>query len=203
MGYTHYWRREKGFSIGLMKQIVDDFKKTLPEILGLVDLAGGDGEGKPTIANNLVSFNGRAKCGHPEDYLGITWPSENAGGIANPYKEDVVSGNWFAGATLNKRTCGGDCSHETFYFPRIMEIEKWQNPEKGLYFEFCKTAFKPYDLAVIVLLIIAKHYLKEKMIVSSDGNDNHWADGKALCQKVLGYGIDLKFMEGNLCSRIQ
>ena len=107
------------------------------------------------------------------------------------------------------RSCGGDCSHETFSLPVEMEKNDWQKPiveishydqygkpvcndkeEVGFYFEFCKTAYKPYDLAVIICLIIAKHHLKEEIIVSSDGALDNWKDGMLICQKILGYGLD-------------
>ena len=202
MGYTHYWRREKDITLSLMKLILDDFDKTLPELLKVVDLAGWDGTGESDITIALVSFNGKTNCGHPENNLGIPWPSDNASGIANPYDENPVAGDWFGGATLNKRACDGDCAHETFSFPRIMWIDKWQRPENGLYLEFCKTAFKPYDLAVITFLTIAKHHMKDRLIVGSDGNDSHWIDGKRLCQMVLGYGLDFRFIEGQLCRAI-
>jgi len=54
-----------------------------------------------------------------------------------------------------------DLSHETFYFSRI----------DGNGFYFCKTAEKPYDLAVTSFLIIAKHYLKDSLSFDSDGLD--------------------------------
>ena len=73
-----------------------------------------------------------------------------------------------------------------------MEIQNWQNPNNGLYSEFCKTAFKPYDLAVITFLIIAKHHMEDRLMVSSDGTDEHWSDGKQLCQNILGYGMEFK-----------
>jgi hypothetical protein len=191
MGYTHYWRRGKTIPKTKMKAIVGDFKKVLPELNKVIDLAGGDGKGKPTIDYDLVSFNGRKDCNHPIKELWITWPGKNASGVAKP-DEDAKEGYWFGGAQLSKRTCGGDCSHETCFFPRVMEIQGWQEQKEGLYSEFCKTAFKPYDLAVISFLIIAKHHLNGKLVVSSDGTDEHWLDGKQLCQAVLGYGLDFQ-----------
>lgn len=158
-----------------------------------VDLAGGDGKGTPIVSYNKICFNGCEKCGHPQDDLGITWPSDDAGGVANPFKEDAHKGDWFAGAQLQKRTCGGDCSHETMLFERVRTLDAYDKPnKKGLYFDFCKTAFKPYDLAVIALLIIAKHYLQNKIKVHSDGTEEQWFDGKLLCQQELGYGLDFK-----------
>lgn len=40
-------------------------------------------------------------------------------------------------------------------------------------FNFCKTARKPYDLAVCLLLLCAKYHFKS-MDVSSDGNTEDW-----------------------------
>jgi hypothetical protein len=172
-------------------------------------------------------------CGHSKRNLGITWPENNASGIAlaiERYQEipaetlitllcgekeklsvndSDVSGTWFAGLKLKHRTCDGDCSHETFSLPLKIEKDDWQKPigkishynrygkpvynnpeEVGLYFEFCKTAYKPYDLAVIICLIIAKHYLTDQIVVSSDGRLDNWKDGMLICQKILGYGLD-------------
>ena len=175
------------------------------------------------------------KCSHINRNLGITWPGEKAKGIAfivERYEEiptktlvtmlcgqeeelalndSDVSGTWFAGLKLKKRSCGGDCSHETFNLPLEIEKHDWQKPigkighydvngnpvyndpkEVGHYFEFCKTAYKPYDLAVIICLIIAKHHLADALTVSSDGTDEQWMDGKIICQKILGYGLDFQ-----------
>jgi hypothetical protein len=123
-----------------------------------------------------------------------------------------VSGTWFAGLKLNQRSCGGDCSHETFCLPLELEKSDWRSPidkishydangqpvyndpnEVGRFFEFCKTAYKPYDLAVIICLIIAKHYLGKDILVSSDGTIEQWKDGMVICQKILGYGLDFNF----------
>lgn len=201
MGYTHYFYRQKEISQNDFNCILMDFKKVLPEIenAGII-LGDGLGENEPVFNNQEIMFNGLHNCGHKKDEeISIPWPSKNAGGVANAWKEDAKSGTWFAGIELEKRVCNGHCDYETFSFPRILRPEKWQKPENGLYFEFCKTAFRPYDLAVIVILIIAKHILNENIKVSSDGEDIHWADGKYFCQMFLGYGLEYKINEeGNL-----
>lgn len=199
MGYTHYWYREKEVPKVLFKAIVQDFLKTMPylEKLG-IDLAYGHGEKKPVITNDLISFNGRTNCNHKNRDLGVTWPSENAKGINNGLSDDKdVEGTWFAGMTLNTRTCSGDCSHETCYFPRIVEPRgDWDKPkEDGKWFESCKTAYKPYDLAVNVFLIIVKNHLKEDIIVKSDGELKDWKEGITICHNVLGYGKKFKLDE--------
>ena len=60
----------------------------------------------------------------------------------------------------------GDTGHETFYFK-----------SNGEPFDFCKTARKPYDTVVMYVLIVLKHFLKDNITVSSDGDfDNEWAE---------------------------
>ncbi|HOW87327.1 MAG TPA: hypothetical protein PKV84_01550 [Candidatus Omnitrophota bacterium] len=200
MGYTHYWyRKDKAIEEKVFERIASDFKKLLPvfEKLGIT-LAGDNGSGEPVIDKTEISFNGLEKCGHPASYeLGIAWPSQNAAGIANPWREDVQNGSWFGGATIDKRTCSGDCSHETCWFPRVLPEDRrtrfdshpTEENGAGWQFNFCKTAYKPYDLAVTAFLVIAKHHLKEKISVHSDGETQHWADARILCEQTLGFGI--------------
>jgi hypothetical protein len=195
MGYTHYWRREKDIAPGDYLRIVQDFQKLLPvfEANG-VKLKGGDGEGEPEFSEVQVLFNGDAHCGHKQYDLGITWPAAKASGVS---VQPVVVGEWFAGAKLEKRSCGGDCSHEAVFFPLRLEPEKWQEPEEGKYFDFCKTAFKPYDWAVTAFLVIAKHYLGDKIRVSSDGDIKLWYDAMQLCHLELGYGLEFQLPGGD------
>lgn len=190
MGYTHYWRRPKEIDPEEFKLIVSDFRKLMPKFpeMGVL-LAGGHGEGEPVVNEDKVWFNGSKNCGHPEDHsVVIPWPMPGAGGVA--LNREVAKGAWYAGATLEARCCNGDCSYETFYFPRVLQPADWEKPDRhGRYFDFCKTAFRPYDVAVTAFLVIAKHYLKGKLVVTSDGEMEHWFDAKLLCQMELDYGL--------------
>ena len=55
-------------------------------------------------------------------------------------------------------------------------------------FGFCKTNYKPYDIAVTAFLIILKEHFKDKVDITSDGRGKDWKDGAMLCQQFLGYG---------------
>lgn len=190
MGYTHYWRREQELDPAAFTGFAADFSKVYEEAKGRIPLAGGLGTGLPEITAEEVIFNGVEHCGHTERDLGITWPAAEAGGVAANAGE-ALAGSWFGGATLSARSCGGDCSHETFWFPRAMELQEWEEPDKDdRYFQFCKTAYKPYDVLVTAALIIAKHRFGDAIQVSSDGEQKDWFDGQMLCQSVLGYGLD-------------
>lgn len=71
---------------------------------------------------------------------------------------------WFNGV--------GDNSHETF------EINtKWDGE-----FNFCKTAAKPYDVAVTACLCLLKFHLGDAVNVSSDGDAGDWEEGLRLAR---------------------
>ena len=90
----------------------------------------------------------------------------------------------------------GEGAHETFDFPRTLITQTWKEHEEyGLRFEFCKTAQKPYDIAVTAFLIIAQHYLKDKLKVSSDGSNADWDEARNICQSNLEYGMELNLPE--------
>ena len=221
MGYTHYYLVAPEFDPAAFGRVAADFKKMVAPLkhLGVV-LADGWGENYPTISPTEICFNGVEKCGHEKRNLGITWPSESASGIAKNGVDttllEITKSTWFAGASLETRACGGDCSHEAFSLSQKLETTmerhdgstyelepqgeysslinqdgtRDRNPANDVekYFEFTKTAYKPYDLAVTVALVIAKHHLKEQIVIRSDGNMENWHEAMQLCHHFLGYG---------------
>ena len=191
MGYTHYWSRPERLDARKFAAIADDFNKI---VLALADagvqLGDSAGEGVPIINKNEIVFNGLANCGHPENSsVVIPWPTDTASGITENSKS-AEAGSWFAGTRLESRCCNGDCSYETFDLPRIYKPEYRSDDPDGFLFSCCKTAFRPYDLAVTAVLLIAKHHLGKNIRISSDGRDAHWQDAKYLCWRHLGYGAD-------------
>jgi len=215
MGYTHYEYYDI-IKSETMQKISEDFIKLLPvfQELGL-DLANGNGTGNPTITKTALKFNGRNDCGHAKEDLGIMWPADKAADIetfadnrgigTQQTAQQLVKGQWFGGALLEKRTCGGDCSHEPFY----LEVTQLKAPERiskysalldqegdatenlldNMKFNCTKTAFKPYDLAVQCALIIARHHSKiagNNFFVVSDGGPHNWGEAVYICFSELG-----------------
>jgi len=78
--------------------------------------------------------------------------------------------------------------HETFYIAQEFDESYRQPDDDGKLFAFCKTAYKPYDTAVIACLIVLKHHLGESIRLSSDGDKNEWQAGLEAVQSVLNYG---------------
>jgi hypothetical protein len=95
-------------------------------------------------------------------------------GIPLAYESDepnvdvVLSGNFirFNGV--------GNNGHETFVFTR----EKCS-------FQFCKTAHKPYDIAVCLVLLIC-HQFSSNVVASSDGDAGDWKQAIELFRKLFG-----------------
>ncbi len=83
----------------------------------------------------------------------------------------------------------GEDGHETFVIEQSFTTSKYDSKnEKEQYFSCCKTARKPYDIAVVACLIIFKHYFGDDFSVSSDGRKVNWKEGLEAVQKHLGYG---------------
>ena len=75
----------------------------------------------------------------------------------------------------------GKNEHETFLVNLIKETD----------FDFCKTACKPYDVAVTAVLAIAKAVLGDAINVSSDGDASDWQNGIAMACVALGKVVEL------------
>lgn len=195
MGYTHYWYRPRVIEPTVFKKIVNDCKSILHECeLRGLKLANWDGKGRPTLTAKKLAFNGSEKCGHPEDSsIGLCWPSPDAGGVASD-GENAVTGSWFAGPLLATRVCNGDCSYESFVFDQAEKKIEYQRYEKNYQFNFTKTNYRPYDIAVTACLIAIKHHCSP-VYINSDGEQKDWFDGAMICQTVLGYGLNFTLDE--------
>ena len=202
MGYTHYYYVAPEFDKGQFAKVAKDFKKMVTPLkrLGVI-LADGMGENRPTISPTKIEFNGLVECSHNEGGHAITWPSDKATGTVKNGIDakllEITKSQWFAKAHLETRSCRGDCSHETFYLEQKSDpATAWSDEgAKEKYFQFCKTAYKPYDLAVNVCLVIAKRHLKDDIAISSDGEITDWEEAMHLCQHFLGYGSDFTLDE--------
>ena len=196
MGYTHYWRRPRRLPKAAFARVVSDLTTILPTLAASdVVLAGFNGEGEAVISAKEIGFNGARACGHSENTaIGMRWTATDANGAVQSDQE-AISVRGLTGKTFTARVCDGDCSYETFLFSQTFEPLAWQVPEDGRYFEFCKTARRPYDLAVTACLVIAKHHFRDLIRVTSDGEPVNWQDAMLLCQLELGYGMGFRLDE--------
>ena len=146
-----------------------------------------------------VRFNGHIESAQfAGSFSGIPWPDAAAQGLAGQARcSTTVVGNWFAGNLLAERTADedGNGSYETFYVPRVYEPREYETQENGLYFSFCKTAYRPYDLNVQVCLIAFNHWFGDRFHITSDGTNAQWNEARQACQCLLGYGSDFQLAE--------
>jgi hypothetical protein len=188
MGYNHFWETDAEIDEKSFSSIVVDFQRVVLALDDLgVRLAGGLGEGLPEINADLIRFNGVWHCGHAKsEEIVIPFPAADASGIGSSI--DAVGGSYFGMGTLLKhRTCDGNCSYETFTLSRrCVDASRVVN---GRFNDSCKTGFRPYDLAVQCVLLIAKHHLKDRIGVWSGGTDYHWNDARRLCYLHLDYPL--------------
>ena len=55
------------------------------------------------------------------------------------------------------------------------------------HFSSCKTSFKPYDIVVMMVLIIIRHHLKNNVYIKSDGDINNWNDAISIIKYFFDY----------------
>jgi len=89
--------------------------------------------------------------------------------------------------------------YEPFRLTRVRLAKQGERvKDDGLWFDFCKTDRRPYDLLVAASLLVLKRHLGKGVRVMTDGKDSDWSTTgtgntpgpKTFCQKVLGYGFD-------------
>jgi hypothetical protein len=84
-------------------------------------------------------------------------------------------GAWEADTETVRFNGHGADSHETFSFT---------SDASG--FNFCKTAYKPYDAVVTACLIHMKDIYGDLVEISSDGDWSEWQDGARLYRNATG-----------------
>lgn len=167
MGFTQTYYRKPELNSANFEKIVSDFKIMVPELQKIgIELGNGVGIDEPCLENDVIIFNGLTNCNHKEDFA-------IQGGHSGLYCEK------------------SDCGNESFVLEQKYEPNKWQEPDQvNRFHNYCKTERKPYDLAVQICLIIAKHHLGEEIEVTSDGETNEWMLAMEMTDKTLGYGLD-------------
>jgi hypothetical protein len=85
-----------------------------------------------------------------------------------------------------------DNSHESFIWEALPSQPDWRKDEPE-FFDFCKTAMKPYDAVVTAILIRAKQIYGSCVSVSSDGDWSEWQAGRDLYEAVFGEVAECPF----------
>jgi hypothetical protein len=87
---------------------------------------------------------------------------------------------------------GRDLAHESFYWAGIPTQSEWRKDDPD-FFEFCKTAYKPYDAVVTAILIRAKTIYGSCVRISSDGEWSEWQAGRDMYEAIFGEVAECPF----------
>ena len=80
-----------------------------------------------------------------------------------------------------------DEGHETFLITREKPENPSYDPNAKESFDFCKTARKPYDLAVCLVLLSMKRHAPRSVRIGSDGDwDNEWLESRKVYKELFG-----------------
>jgi len=71
----------------------------------------------------------------------------------------------------------GDLGHETFHLSKKRPPNPDYAKDRENYWDFTKTARKPYDLIVTAILLAANFVVPDKLQYDSDGNESDWEEG--------------------------
>jgi hypothetical protein len=92
---------------------------------------------------------------------------------------------------------GRDLAHETLYWAGTPTLSEWRKGESE-HFNFCKTAYKPYDAVVTAILIRAKTIYGDCVKISSDGDWQEWQAGREMYEKVFGQIAECPFEKASV-----
>jgi hypothetical protein len=150
MGYTHYFDIKKQPTQKQFNKIVEDVR--------VIE--------KFFNENNILSKNAG---GHfNEDFVKLFGGDGNHKGVHYVVDEQNGEKNYTAFYLNGDGTFDKGLSHEGFAL--FLDI----NCDEAMW-SFCKTARKPYDLAVTLILLCAKYHLKGGIKITTDGGNDEWA----------------------------
>ena len=169
MGYTHYfYRAKKDFDQTTWNVFISECKKMVKALPKTIDgeplvLTGCSRYKIPLFNKDQVYFNGGSGAPRTRDTSGTYYSTDNT-----------------------------NLGHETFSIQRKYTKGAFDNSSDSMQFDCCKTARKPYDLAVMLVLMLYKYYFKDDVRVSSDGDwDGEWK----IAQKYFAEMFPCKAME--------
>lgn len=159
MGYTHYWKREKN-----LKDVpngAEKFKKAVDLLKKCIEKIPAEFD---------ITVYDWENCG--TTLIKVPFKLAGGNGTGEPvFTDDKVCFNGFDDGE-------NDYAHETCYV--ALDDENYE-------FDFCKTARKPYDVAVCLTLLCFKHFFGDYFSYSSDGrnDDEGWSLAHTIFNETL------------------
>ena len=207
MGYTHYYYVSSYYKQETWNALLKDVKKLLVlpipkvwavgdtppyeyeyfDINNLGDLINSkevtDGnQGHYNIDETEISFNGVGELAHEQFKLYQRMPPDVFERHEEFAKRNIISQSTDVDLKINKPT---------------------SNRMLHPYFEFTKTARKPYDIVVQCCLILAKKHLDKGIAISSDGGPYDWTDAVNIIEKNFGYKVKTRWTRDEIFSKVK
>jgi hypothetical protein len=92
---------------------------------------------------------------------------------------------------FNGSFADGD-DYETFRIERVYEPNQFEDvDESGMYFTFCKTARRPYDIVVLGCLLFAKFRFGNLVKITSDGGSDALNEAYSVFSEIMPTGVDI------------
>lgn len=158
MGYTHYIYRKRDFTLKQWEKIC---LETLEIIVKHCD------RNKIVLAREYDS---------PAEAQPSLWGGPKMLPTPPEVTPDVIRFNGWK-----------DEGHETFLITRKRPENPPYDPDAEESFDFCKTARKPYDLAVCLVLISMKRHATGNVRIGSDGEwDGEWLEARKVYRELFG-----------------
>lgn len=197
MGYTHYFYIKEG---EIKQQVWNDFLKDVKVLIKAMPE-----HNKYYYPEYPLAINGCFKYEKPKFTKQMIW-FNGGNGLPRkkvPYSYQDNSGTTISGMEWQDQEHGNkdwnDLGHETFVLTRKNKKEDYEDKNRTHTFRFCKTQYKPYDMVVQGVLILAKYHFKDDIKVSSDGNMEDWKHSfewtASIHKKVLGLMLNDKLLE--------
>lgn len=158
MGYTHYFSKPKTIQAATWKKLTADVSTVIANLPKKAIHTEYKWDAATSTSSRIEHKVKLALCGK-EDQRG-----------SKPIVDSKMI--YFNGAGSKKF----DLGHETFAIARV--------GGSGDFGNFCKTARKPYDLAVCAALILLAYHVP-KATVSSDGDHKNWQPAYDLVKKLF------------------
>jgi hypothetical protein len=163
MGYTHYLTQRKNITALDWQDMQAAFVRIMAKAKqeGL-QLCGPDGTGSPEFGSDCLAFNGDESQDCSYDHTSS-----------------------YNGRVTRIEQCG---AHESFVIERkLQRDEREYSTEKGklIKWTFCKTAEKPYDVAVTAIGCYLETMWPQYFEFSSDGGADDWQAGLALACRAM------------------
>jgi hypothetical protein len=167
MGYTHYWYQKKDFTVDQWKNI----QKGFLDVLFKHCERSTPSKKQITIAYEYDSPMEQ----QPTLFGGPKWAPKDP----EVNGETIRFNGW------------GDEGHETFHMTRKKPEPTFISSDS---FGFCKTARKPYDIAVCLTLLLCKHHAPEAITVESDGSwEKDWMEARKVFKKLFSFEAHFPF----------